>query len=133
MSVISIRDLKFVPPYILQIAFIFIFPFFLKALPLPCMVTTLMIVIKISVCKSYYATYFMNCSQGLFQYFLWFQKVKYFLQARWKGGQAGADAPSCLSVGGAGGAKVPFLNAVICFLIVNMIQRRSYELKASNV
>ena len=45
----------------------------------------------------------------------------------------GSRRPSCLSVGGAGGAKVPFLNAMICFLIVNMIQRRSYKLKASNV
>ena len=34
---------------------------------------------------------------------------------------------------GAGGAKVPFLNAMICFLVVNMIQRRSYRLKASNI
>ena len=34
---------------------------------------------------------------------------------------------------GQGGAKVPFLNAMICFLIVNMIQRRSYKLKASNI
>ena len=50
-------------------------------------------------------------------------------QARQRGGQA----PSCLSVRGAGGAKVPFLNAMICFLIVNMIQRRSYKLKASNI
>ena len=32
--------------------------------------------------------------------------------------------PSCLSVEGAGGAKVPFLNAMICFLIANMIHRR---------
>ena len=43
----------------------------------------------------------------------------------------------CLSAGTperrAGGAKVPFLNAIICFLIVNMIQRRSYKLKASNI
>ena len=35
--------------------------------------------------------------------------------------------------GGQEGAKVPFLNAMICFLIVNMIQRRSYTLKASNI
>ena len=45
----------------------------------------------------------------------------------------GSRRPSCLSVRGAGGAKVPFLNAMICFLIVNMIQRRSYKLKASNL
>ena len=48
-------------------------------------------------------------------------------------GAGGSRRPSCLSVGGAGGAKVPFLNAMICFLIVNMIQRRSYKLKASNI
>ena len=35
--------------------------------------------------------------------------------------------------GGQGRAKVSFLNAMICFLIVNMIQRRSYKLKASNI
>ena len=28
---------------------------------------------------------------------------------------------------------MPFLNAMICFLLVNMIQRRSYKLKASNI
>ena len=44
-------------------------------------------------------------------------------------GGRGSRRPSCLSVGGAGGAKVPFLNAMICFLIVNMMQRRSYKLK----
>ena len=38
--------------------------------------------------------------------------------------------PSCLSVGG---AKVPFLNVMICFPMVNMIQQRSYKLKASNI
>ena len=48
-------------------------------------------------------------------------------------GAGGSSRPSCLSVGGAGEAKVPFLNAMICFLIVNMIQRRSYKLKASNI
>ena len=48
-------------------------------------------------------------------------------------GAGGSRRPSCLSVGGAEGAKVPFLNAMICFLIVNMIQRRSYKLKASNI
>ena len=48
-------------------------------------------------------------------------------------GEGGSRRPSCLSVGGAGGAKVPFLNAMICFLIVNMVQRRSYKLKASNI
>ena len=48
-------------------------------------------------------------------------------------GAGGSRHPSCLSDGGAGGAKVPFLNAMICFLIVNMIQRRSYKLKASNI
>ena len=35
--------------------------------------------------------------------------------------------------GGAGGAKAPFLNAMICFLIANMIQRRSSKLKANNL
>ena len=30
-------------------------------------------------------------------------------------GAGGSRRPSCLSVGGAGGAKVPFLNAMICF------------------
>ena len=54
-------------------------------------------------------------------------------QARRRGGAGGSRRPSCLSVGGAGGAKVLFLNAMICFLIVNMIQRRSYKLKASNI
>ena len=34
---------------------------------------------------------------------------------------------------GSRGAKLPFLNAMICLLIVNMIQRRSYKLKASNI
>ena len=34
---------------------------------------------------------------------------------------------------GAVGAKVPFLNAIICFPIVKMLQRRSYKLKASNI
>ena len=53
-------------------------------------------------------------------------------QERQRGGR-GSRRPSCLSVRGAGGAKVPFLNAMICFLIVNMIQRRSYKLKASNI
>ena len=48
-------------------------------------------------------------------------------------GAGGSRRPSCLSVGGAGGAKVPFLTAMIYFLIVNMIQRRSYKLKASNI
>ena len=43
------------------------------------------------------------------------------------------QAPSCLSVGGAGGAKGLFSNAMICFLVVTMIQRRSYKLKASNI
>ena len=42
-------------------------------------------------------------------------------------GAGGSRRPSCLSVGGAGGAKVPFLNAIICFLIVNMIQWKSYK------
>ena len=28
---------------------------------------------------------------------------------------------------------MPFLNAMICFPIANMIQRRSYKLKASNI
>ena len=42
-------------------------------------------------------------------------------------GAGGSRRPSCLSVGGAGGAKVPFLNAMICFLIVDMIQQRSYK------
>ena len=50
-------------------------------------------------------------------------------QAR-RRGAGGSRRPSCLSVGG---AKVPFLNAMICFLIVNMIQRKSYKLKASNI
>ena len=49
------------------------------------------------------------------------------------GGAGGSRRYSCLSVGGAGGAKVPFSNAMICFLIVNMIQQRSYKLKASNI
>ena len=48
-------------------------------------------------------------------------------------GGRGSMRPSCLSVGGAGGAKVPFLNAMICFPIVNMIQRRSSKLKTSNI
>ena len=48
-------------------------------------------------------------------------------------GAGGSRRPSCLSVGGAVGAKVPFLNAMICFLIVNMIQRRSYKLKTSTI
>ena len=48
-------------------------------------------------------------------------------------GAGGSRRPSCLSVGTAIGAKGPFLNAMICFLIVNMIQRRSYKLKASNI
>ena len=50
-----------------------------------------------------------------------------------EGEAGGSRRPSCLSVGGAGGAKVPFLNAMISFLIVNMIQRRSYKLSASNI
>ena len=45
----------------------------------------------------------------------------------------GSRRPSGLSVEGAGGAKVHFLNAMICFLIGNMIQRRSYKPKASNI
>ena len=45
----------------------------------------------------------------------------------------GSRRPSCLSAGGAGGAKVPFLNAMICFPVVNMIQQRSYKLKTSNI
>ena len=53
-------------------------------------------------------------------------------QAR-RRGAGGSRRPSCLSVGEAGGAKVPLLNALICFLIVNMIQRRSYKLKAINI
>ena len=48
-------------------------------------------------------------------------------------GAGGNRHPSCLSVEGAGGAKVPFLNAMICCLNVSMIQRRSYRLKASNI
>ena len=48
-------------------------------------------------------------------------------------GAGGSRRPSSLSVGGAGGAKVPLLNAMICFLIVNMIQRRSYKPEASNI
>ena len=51
------------------------------------------------------------------------------IQARRRGWTGGSRRSSCLSVGG---AKVPFLNAMICFLFVNMIQRRSYKLKASN-
>ena len=42
-------------------------------------------------------------------------------QARRRGGR-GSRRPSCLSVGGAGGGKVLFLIAMICFLIVNMMQ-----------
>ena len=53
------------------------------------------------------------------------------LQSRHAG--EGGRRPSFLSVGGAGGAKAPFLNAMICFLIGNMIQRRSYKLKAANI
>ena len=48
-------------------------------------------------------------------------------------GAGGNRGSSCLSAGGAEGAKVPFLNGMICFLIVNMTQRRSYKLKASNI
>ena len=55
-----------------------------------------------------------------------------FLPGTLEKGAGGSRHPSCLSVGGAGGVKVPFLNAMICFLIVNMMQRRSYKLKASN-
>ena len=57
--------------------------------------------------------------------------VKYFNIRH--AGEGGGRRPSCLSVGGAGVAKVPFSNAMICFLIVNMIQRRSYKLNASNI
>ena len=48
-------------------------------------------------------------------------------------GGRGSRRPSCLSVGGVGGAKVPFLNAMTYFSIVNMIQRRLYKLKTSNI
>ena len=48
-------------------------------------------------------------------------------------GAGGSRCPSCLSVEGAGGAKVPFSNAMICFVIVSMIQQRLYKLKASNI
>ena len=62
------------------------------------------------------------------------RKIKEILkQVRRRGGAGGSRRPFCLSVGEAGGAKVPFLNAMICFLIVNMIQRRSYKLKTSNI
>ena len=48
-------------------------------------------------------------------------------------GGRGSRRPSCLSVAGAGGAKVPYLNEMTYFLIVNTIQRRSHKLKASNI
>ena len=51
---------------------------------------------------------------------------------RHAGEGAGEQAPLPFSLG-AGGANVPFLNAMICLLIVTMIQRRSYKLKASNI
>ena len=34
---------------------------------------------------------------------------------------------------GSKGRKSALFNAMVCFLIVNMIQRRSYKLKASNI
>ena len=54
------------------------------------------------------------------------------IQAR-RRGQEGAGAPPAFQLGEQGGAKVPFLNEMIYFLIVNMIKRRSYKLKASNI
>ena len=46
-------------------------------------------------------------------------------------GAGGSRRPSCLSLGGAEGAKVPFLNAMVCFPSGNMIKRKSYKLKHS--
>ena len=62
-------------------------------------------------------------------------KINSFLLVSRHAGEGGRGSrrPSCLSVGGAWGAKLSFLNAMICFLIVNIIQRRSYKLKASNI
>ena len=44
-----------------------------------------------------------------------------YLQARRRGGQEGAGAPPAFQFGDQGGSKVPFLDALICFLIVNTI------------
>ena len=53
------------------------------------------------------------------------------IQARRRGGQEGAGAPPAFQLGEQG--ELPFLNAMICFPIVHMIQRRSYKLKASHI
>ena len=75
-----------------------------------------------------------ECSRTFGDYAFFNKKVVYMKVVRHAGeGGRGSRCPSCLSVRGAGGAKVPFLNAITCFLIVNMIQRRSYKLKASNI
>ena len=48
-------------------------------------------------------------------------------------GAGGSRRPSCLSVGGPGGAKLPLFNAIICFQVANMIKQRPYKLKTSNI
>ena len=53
-------------------------------------------------------------------------------QALQRGEQGGAGAPPAFQLGEQGEQSAPF-NAMICFLIVNMIQRRSYKLKVSNI
>ena len=44
----------------------------------------------------------------------------------------GACTPPAFHLGSRG-AKVPFLNAMICFPVVNMIQQRSDKLQTSNI
>ena len=48
-------------------------------------------------------------------------------------GGRGEQAPLLPFSWGSRGSKSALLNAMICFLIVNMTQRRSYKLKASNI
>ena len=43
------------------------------------------------------------------------------------------QVPPVFELGEQGVLKVPFLNAMICCPIVNMIQRRSYKLETSNI
>ena len=59
-------------------------------------------------------------------------KQRSFLQARQRGGR-GEQAPLLPFSWGSMGSKSAFLNAMICFLMVSMIQWRSYKLKASNI
>ena len=47
-------------------------------------------------------------------------------------GAGGAGAPPAFQLGSRG-SKSALLNAMTCFLIVNMIQRRSFKLNASNI